>query len=894
MEKLEQLAKEMKGHGPGAEQAFQELYESTRKTALAVIRRYCDIEGDYEDLLQETYIRVYRSIDTLRDETRAAAWINKIAANTATRHNMKKWPKMFSELMNEEGDIPDFKDVSGEFDPEVITDKKAVAQAVNQVIDTLPPDQRAALWMVYGQQITIKEMAESLGISENTIKSRLYQGKNKLLARKDEFRRLGVELTAIPVAALISLAFRQDVYAAVAAGAAVGGAAVSGEAASGSAAASGKAAAGNTTTGSAVSGVMAACTSVFKSGMALGTKFLLGAAAVAVIGGSAIAVKANTSSYMEPVKLKITGYNNRDYGMAKITATYYPEEVSKQVESLLQSSGSSLDAINLERWENGSSNISIFLMSDDSTYNSRYGEDWKISCKKLKAERLKGEDLEALRHIYRNPMTAYGKSDLPLIFSSHSEEKKKLDEYFDSISVTDAYELKLLLTIKGSKQSSEAEKKAIVVKYGGDWVLYPGQPDDLVYNIDIPLTRKVSADTEQTEPESGTESSAEPDTDQDTKSASESGIEQETSKAADAEDDSVTYGRPEDNAKALSAYRDALLHNKELIAPDNEWGDISKFVLEDINSDGIQELYVFVPGLSNAETKSYLLYYSDGLKISEPLSWSFGVIAEDNAFISAYSHMSEYVSYYRFDGTSLTQVEEFYYEVPDSLEYANNPAKNDRLAAKAEAWYEKASWPDWVAATEENIRTYLGGSDAAEIPASGSADVDAAAARLSFDMDEEIQFIRDTYAYTNEHIGEYRKGDGFPESYGLSMTNVKTWSTADGTIVKHVSGGDSLTVEAYHLNPALGRTSEVKDILEFTVIFVFAHDTAGNEYRLYFKDSQIIRYIGPDKKVVDYPEGIDYGDFNARSSELSGGDQIWSILVPTAPMWWTSYEGEGE
>lgn len=81
-------------------------------------------------------------------------------------------------------------------------------------------------------------------------------------------------------------------------------------------------------------------------------------------------------------------------------------------------------------------------------------------------------------------------------------------------------------------------------------------------------------------------------------------------------------------------------------------------------------------------------------------------------------------------------------------------------------------------------------------------------------MDEEIQFICDTYAYTK-----------------------------------------------------LGRTS-----------------TDGNECRLYFKDSQIICYIGPDKKVVDYPDGIDYGDFNGLSGELNGDDRIWTILAHTALM----------
>lgn len=698
MEKLELLVKEMKEHGDGADEAFQKLYEASAGRTLEVIRRYCNISADYEDLLQEVYIRVYRSIDSLREDEKVLAWIDKIAANTATRHNMKKWPKMFSELGEPDGMEPDFEDESGSFDPEAIADKQAVAQAVNQILDTLPPDQRTALWMVYGQQITIKEMAENLGISENTIKSRLYRGRNRLLARKEEFCRMGVELTAIPVAALISMTFRQDVYAAAAeyAGSALGSAAAIKEMIRSSAGESAvKSAAGENT-------VKCMVKSSAAKGVAAGTKILLGAAAVCVIGGGAAAVKINSSSHPDPVKLKIEEYNGREYSMSQAVAVFSPEEALKQAET---------------------------FFSDQGT---------------------------------------------------------------------------------------------------------PQEP--------------------------------------------ETGSEEETAEKGN-------HILRED---ALTAYRDALLYNDKLIAPENGWGDVSMFVLTDINSDDIPEMYVFVPGLSNAETAGYLLYYTDGLNISEPLSWSFGIIPEGHAFISTYSHMSEFVSHYSFDGKKLTEIESFYYERPDSLEYQKDRAKNDRLAAKAGKLYERAQWPDLIPATIDNIEYYLGAAEGRESTDTGAAEV------LSFDMNEEIQFIRDTYAYTNAHIDEYQKIEGFPEFYYFDMDNVSTWLTADNKVVKHVTNTDGLIIEAYHLNPSLGRTAEEEHYPEETVIFAFAHDGDGNEYRLYFKDARIIRYIGPDKIVIDYPEGNIYPDFCDTSTELSGGDKIWGILTNIAPGWWIPYEGEGE
>ena len=162
MNELMNAVKELKG---GSAAAFQLVYEQTRTVALAVIRKYCDNPSDHEDILQETYLKVYKYIGQLDDDEKIQPWINRIAANTAVRYNMKKKPMMFSELADEEGNIPDFEDESGRFSPEIITGRQALSQIVDEILNTLPEDQRTALWMVYGQKITIREMAENSGIT---------------------------------------------------------------------------------------------------------------------------------------------------------------------------------------------------------------------------------------------------------------------------------------------------------------------------------------------------------------------------------------------------------------------------------------------------------------------------------------------------------------------------------------------------------------------------------------------------------------------------------------------------------------------------------------------------------------------------------------------------------
>ncbi|MCI8297531.1 MAG: hypothetical protein HFG22_16965 [Lachnospiraceae bacterium] len=166
--------------------------------------------------------------------------------------------------------------------------------------------------------------------------------------------------------------------------------------------------------------------------------------------------------------------------------------------------------------------------------------------------------------------------------------------------------------------------------------------------------------------------------------------------------------------------------------------------------------------------------------------------------------------------------------------------------------------------------------------------------------EEEIQYIRDTYAYANAHLADLRKEKGYVSDYGITFDDGESYYDRQGDLIKQVRPRDmDVAVESYHINPALGRDlpAEGGRYLDTTVVFAFATDAAGGEYRLYFSNGHVIRYIGPDKKVIDYPypEGIDWLTFSRAGETLSGGDQIGPILSKISPMWHVAFEmSEGD
>ncbi len=150
----------------------------------------------------------------------------------------------------------------------------------------------------------------------------------------------------------------------------------------------------------------------------------------------------------------------------------------------------------------------------------------------------------------------------------------------------------------------------------------------------------------------------------------------------------------------------------------------------------------------------------------------------------------------------------------------------------------------------------------------------------AIDIQSQIDFIRKTYAYTNEHIAEYTKTNTPKENdYHYNSNASQDIYYSGDTIVKRVIYDTDITVEAYYLNPALGDAKEGYSPVD-RAIFSFAYDKNGNEYRLYYKDALIIRYIGPDHAENDYDVGLSFLEFCA-----SMGYPVSTILSDTSPVW---------
>jgi RNA polymerase sigma-70 factor (ECF subfamily) len=134
------------------------------RTARLIVRD----EGLAEDVVQETFLKAWRSFDTLRGQEDPTGWLNRIAVN----ESISAWRRRhrFDALLERFGRQPAEATDAG---TELKLDLK-------RALDRLTADQRAVIVLRYYQDLSVEETAQALGIPIDTAKSRLKAGLRRL------------------------------------------------------------------------------------------------------------------------------------------------------------------------------------------------------------------------------------------------------------------------------------------------------------------------------------------------------------------------------------------------------------------------------------------------------------------------------------------------------------------------------------------------------------------------------------------------------------------------------------------------------------------------------------------------------------------------------------------
>lgn len=156
----------------GDDGAFSDLVSIWERPLFYYIRKLSKSEEDAWDALQETWIRIFRSIGRVNDLTSLPAWLYRIARNAALNYNRDN--RKMDDLID--GEI-DTESIAPEEDYDF---SQADSGAIHWGLGQLPVKQRDVLALHFLEEFTIKEIASITGVSAGTVKSRLHYARKAL------------------------------------------------------------------------------------------------------------------------------------------------------------------------------------------------------------------------------------------------------------------------------------------------------------------------------------------------------------------------------------------------------------------------------------------------------------------------------------------------------------------------------------------------------------------------------------------------------------------------------------------------------------------------------------------------------------------------------------------
>jgi RNA polymerase sigma-70 factor (ECF subfamily) len=183
----------------GDVRAFEVLLGRHRRPVYNFILRFVGSRDLAEDLMQETFLRVIKGAARYERKARFTTWLYTIARNRCIDHSRRAKHRRHQSLDQPIGKSPDggtlMDVVSGNG---IGADRRAISQQLQEkmqaAISSLGDDQREVFLMRQFLDMPFREIAEVVGVPENTVKSRMRYALEKLRNELDEYKDMAKAL----------------------------------------------------------------------------------------------------------------------------------------------------------------------------------------------------------------------------------------------------------------------------------------------------------------------------------------------------------------------------------------------------------------------------------------------------------------------------------------------------------------------------------------------------------------------------------------------------------------------------------------------------------------------------------------------------------------------------
>lgn len=161
------------------EKIYYETYRAVYWTAFSLLKN----EADAEDVVQDTFVSLIKSYDSIKDKSKILPWLKKVAANKSlNRLTRTKTDNVEDEFFDSIETVPE------DFLPDSLVESEETRKIIMDIINnSLSEDIRRTIILFYFDEMSTKEVAEALGIPEGTVSWRINFAKKKIKKEVEKY-----------------------------------------------------------------------------------------------------------------------------------------------------------------------------------------------------------------------------------------------------------------------------------------------------------------------------------------------------------------------------------------------------------------------------------------------------------------------------------------------------------------------------------------------------------------------------------------------------------------------------------------------------------------------------------------------------------------------------------
>ena len=160
----------------GDTKAYGQLVDRYKDLVYTLAIRMLKHKEEAEEVAQDTFIKVFKSLNKFKGDSKFSTWIYRVAYNTCL-DNIKKNKKHLNNVAIDEYTFNKLDTIDNALD-NIIKEEKSVL--IKNCINKLPGDSSALLTLFYFEELSLEEISKIINVEANTVKVKLFRARKKL------------------------------------------------------------------------------------------------------------------------------------------------------------------------------------------------------------------------------------------------------------------------------------------------------------------------------------------------------------------------------------------------------------------------------------------------------------------------------------------------------------------------------------------------------------------------------------------------------------------------------------------------------------------------------------------------------------------------------------------